>query len=264
MGADVHIYLEKYNSETLVWEKIPRIRMYDDRDYSLFSLLAGVRGQYKPFKQPKGIPEDVSKGILKCIKNWGTCGHSHSWYGLKELIDHPRWDIEHTERLNVTDKEYIYYKKHNKLPEKYKQVKYHYSNLYTCQINSEQFDNIYGKRPVIKITHEYSLYYIVSTIIDFELTEDWILKNFNFMTSYEIALILKYQNNLSLEFKDSIKMLSALKDIVELPMIETEIETRVTFPLKYLYRKFYFGFLKKLEKRFGNTDDVRLVFFFDS
>jgi hypothetical protein len=65
MGCDIHLYFEKKNKQG-VWEKIEideRI-LPDDRNYRLFSFLAGVRN-YEEFKfQPqfanRDIPNDTS------------------------------------------------------------------------------------------------------------------------------------------------------------------------------------------------------------
>ncbi len=52
------------------------------RDYALFSLLAGVRGDENPMKSPQGWPPDAHIDQ----ESMGPDLHSHTWYGLSELL----------------------------------------------------------------------------------------------------------------------------------------------------------------------------------
>lgn len=64
----------------------------NNRNYGLFSILAGVRNysDNKPIAEPKGLPEDLSKEVKEDIEYWGTDGHSHSYFTLKELLDYQK------------------------------------------------------------------------------------------------------------------------------------------------------------------------------
>lgn len=104
MGCDIHLYVEKRTEKG--WEVLKgknplhenfkdepefgiRDWLYDGRNYSLFAILARVRNRsnLKPISEPRGIPNDASPAILKEKEDWGSDGHSHSWYTFKELLD---------------------------------------------------------------------------------------------------------------------------------------------------------------------------------
>jgi hypothetical protein len=113
MGCDIHIcteklsekndgskkwvncdnwrYNEHYNSKNPEGEQKLNIQsIYSGRNYTLFSVLAGVRdysGESKCISQPKGLPKDISKETKAESKRWGGDGHSHSYLTLKEIKD---------------------------------------------------------------------------------------------------------------------------------------------------------------------------------
>jgi hypothetical protein len=102
MGADIHTYVEKkVNNKWIAIEgKNPYYPEYDkkneyilegwiynDRNYTLFGILANVRNHdVECIAEPKGIPEDVSKDIEEEIDNCDL--HSHSYFTLKELEEY--------------------------------------------------------------------------------------------------------------------------------------------------------------------------------
>lgn len=61
----------------------------NDRNYSLFSVLADVRnyGDTESICQPKGIPEDCCNEIKEDYQFWGEDAHSASYFTLKELME---------------------------------------------------------------------------------------------------------------------------------------------------------------------------------
>ena len=96
MGCDIHLFLEKRLSKNEVWQldENHTIKIEDDeeylnevdatgRDYSLFSVLAGVRrmADYPCIYERRGLPYDVSE-LLKVPQQ---DGHSHSWLTLDEF-----------------------------------------------------------------------------------------------------------------------------------------------------------------------------------
>ena len=96
MGCDIHAYLEK-KSKTGSYEYVADV--FDDRDYNLFSFLAGVRNYneiYPIVASNRGIPVDVSDYTNSCYLSWGSNAHSASWIGIDELLkfDYTR-DIHH-------------------------------------------------------------------------------------------------------------------------------------------------------------------------
>lgn len=122
MGCDIHFYVEYREQELQQEQLLPSVRVpddtpwavdlvpnkyydpsdepgpfnweyelrrwYDDRDYSLFYRLAGVRGyqdEDEPIDDPRGIPEDACPRIKEAVEAWGGDGHSHSYYTGAEL-----------------------------------------------------------------------------------------------------------------------------------------------------------------------------------
>ncbi len=61
---------------------------YDGRNYVLFGVLAGVRGnEFNPIDYPRCLPNDVSKEIKDEHERWGIDAHSATYYTLDELLD---------------------------------------------------------------------------------------------------------------------------------------------------------------------------------
>ena len=95
MGADNCVFTERKNKETGKWENIDLYRKTDDsfkltscftnRDYELFALLAGVRGNVEPMVYPRGVPEDLSPEVQKIWDEGKDEFHSATWYDFVEL-----------------------------------------------------------------------------------------------------------------------------------------------------------------------------------
>ena len=108
MGCDIHVCCERKNYEGKwincdhfkfnpyfdsddedddKWWIVP---IFDDRNYALFATLADVRnnGYIKPISGPRGLPSDVHYITKQLAESWGSDGHSHSYYTLKELMDY--------------------------------------------------------------------------------------------------------------------------------------------------------------------------------
>lgn len=112
MGCDIHVHIErnrtidgkkkwysvdhyKYNPYYEAFseegeQELEIVPIYDHRDYLLFATLCGVRNYYgvTPMDEPRGLPKDVSHVVAKESEEWGSDGHSHSWFTLKELLDY--------------------------------------------------------------------------------------------------------------------------------------------------------------------------------
>ena len=115
MGCDIHIYME-YKVGNEKWKAIDRhVKTVDDecgwcsackankpehckeayfhynklncrRDYEVFGLLAGVRGDRgKSMRSPRGMPKLVSDTIREACNQFGIDGHSHSYLSLSEF-----------------------------------------------------------------------------------------------------------------------------------------------------------------------------------
>lgn len=97
MGADIHgVLQERYGSGR--WYTVEEIE--DDRNYALFSALAGVRnyGSITPIAGPRGLPEDFEvvegdsvKMDYKGYTVW-LGDHSFSWLTIEELTAWDGWD----------------------------------------------------------------------------------------------------------------------------------------------------------------------------
>jgi hypothetical protein len=111
MGCDIHLYTEqridgKWQSVD-VWTKEDgeghmhvayEHKLYGDRNYSLFAILANVRNGYGfagvktgdgfvPISEPRGLPVDVSAQVKTSSDRWDGDGHSHSHLTLREILD---------------------------------------------------------------------------------------------------------------------------------------------------------------------------------
>jgi hypothetical protein len=106
MGSDIHIFLEKNTSlngvskwvNTDYWKLNPyydgvdeyedeyeHVSVYRGRDYTLFNILAGVRGAgHDMIDVPRGVPEDISPLTKKQYEKWSSDGHNHSYFTLFE------------------------------------------------------------------------------------------------------------------------------------------------------------------------------------
>jgi hypothetical protein len=71
----------------------------NDRNYRLFGMLANVRNGYEfagvdlggevvPIDEPRGLPEDVTAPVKDESDRWGSDGHSHSHFTLRELLEY--------------------------------------------------------------------------------------------------------------------------------------------------------------------------------
>ena len=110
MGCDIHMFVEykktfkdeqkwingDYYKRNPHYEKDSQwnnnefelIEFCGDRNYSLFSTLAGVRDysdKIIPVAEPKYLPPDISEFVNEHAKRWEGDAHTHSWLTLKEL-----------------------------------------------------------------------------------------------------------------------------------------------------------------------------------
>lgn len=111
MGCDIHMYVEYKRSinskdtwvsgdyfkmnpyyKTDEYEReFECIELYGDRNYTLFSTIAGVRDytdKVVPVSEPKGIPEDATAYVKQENERWDGDGHTHSWLTLKEIKEY--------------------------------------------------------------------------------------------------------------------------------------------------------------------------------
>lgn len=109
MGCDIHMVLEIYDGRHGIWvglhgyDYIMKSALeYDivaarehpkyffwhakQRNYSLFTELAGVRGDSATMLAPRGVPDDVSDLARWRIDRDEGDGHTHSWVTLDEFV----------------------------------------------------------------------------------------------------------------------------------------------------------------------------------
>ena len=87
MGCDIHVYTEKKDDKG-TWKSIPKLSVFQDRNYNVFNFFAGVRkyDDIEPIALPRGIPKDVSSTARSSFKRWGMDAHTPSWLSLEELM----------------------------------------------------------------------------------------------------------------------------------------------------------------------------------
>lgn len=81
MGCDIHTHIEiRYKGK---WEHYacPSI----DRNYTLFGVMAGVRGKGPAIVEPKGVPDDMSIVTKLSWERWRPDAHTASWFNEKEI-----------------------------------------------------------------------------------------------------------------------------------------------------------------------------------
>lgn len=87
MGCDIHLSIEyrdpTWRDTTHWWTWATNVN--GCRDYGMFGYMAGIRSNIRPFVNTKGIPKDLSYEISDYIKNYGSDGHSHTWFSPKEF-----------------------------------------------------------------------------------------------------------------------------------------------------------------------------------
>lgn len=88
MGCDIHAFIEvKFGG---AWHYYGELKV--GRDYELFERMAGVRG-YKSAAMlpPRGLPEDAGAMTVFIKNDWGSDGHSHSWFSAVEMEALDAW-----------------------------------------------------------------------------------------------------------------------------------------------------------------------------
>ena len=106
MGCDIHATWEYRESYRDCWVNgdawtfgadgwvEPIFPILDERDYHVFGILAGVRGESLPIAKPRGVPSDCTSITRIALRSedlgefWCTFGeHSDSWVTLAELLE---------------------------------------------------------------------------------------------------------------------------------------------------------------------------------
>jgi hypothetical protein len=101
MGCDIHIYVEiEKDNKWIPADKLDYVdefysgvychapfyvkrEIYEERNYHLFSFLAGVRGWDEPTIPPRGFPDNLSDEIQEIV-DFGF-EHTACWLSLRDL-----------------------------------------------------------------------------------------------------------------------------------------------------------------------------------
>jgi hypothetical protein len=83
MGCDIHAVIEIKHGAVFWWWAA---EVHIDRDYQLFTLLAGVRCPDRVIKyiEPRGWPDPCSYRVTHLAEEWEDDGHSASWLTVEE------------------------------------------------------------------------------------------------------------------------------------------------------------------------------------
>ncbi|MDQ0984993.1 hypothetical protein [Streptomyces sp. V2I9] len=99
MGTDLHGFIECrwdrwLDEDDRVWfPAIDLSHLYNGRDYGAFGSLFGVRdtASFRPLADHRGLPPDVSEGVLAAFEPWNDDQHGASWISWAELTT-ADWD----------------------------------------------------------------------------------------------------------------------------------------------------------------------------
>jgi hypothetical protein len=279
MGCDIHLVVEKRNGNQ--WERVlppdevrdpwlveqsaqetgesrwyrdrVKVTWFDDRNYNLFAILAGVRNNFdfEPISEPRGLPNDLSAEVRKLVEygdeeedaldaeviaeeaeddNDVSLGdHSQSWLTLRELLD-CNWDREIKEGGWVDAWNFELWRKHGK------------PNAWAGGVGGGRVEHISYREMARKID---------SGDIQWEGDEpkegSWDHRTYT--TSISRML----------------RQAQVPKGSVGEAIAETRYFTYVEWPLTYKEAagRFYKQILPALQK-LGKPEDVRIVFGFDS
>ena len=83
MATDIWIHVEYKSRKTGKWTYAYEVD--GDRNYNLFSILAGTRGECLPLYDPRGLPSDISDKAKKEYEDWGADAHTPSWLTTQEF-----------------------------------------------------------------------------------------------------------------------------------------------------------------------------------
>ena len=83
MGCDIHAHVEVRIDDE--WHHYNALSI--DRNYALFAVIAGVRGEEEALFEPRGLPEKLSVVTQVDVRRCGIDGHTHSWLNPDELDD---------------------------------------------------------------------------------------------------------------------------------------------------------------------------------
>jgi len=94
MGCDIHIVWQAQNNNGM-WVDIHDAPMSMCRNYDVFGVLAGVRGDKAPISEPRGLPDD-----FKFLDKDSWIGdYGFSWLTVGEILDYDWSIVEFTDEI---------------------------------------------------------------------------------------------------------------------------------------------------------------------
>ena len=118
------MFVERHNKETGQWKNLSLYKknqdgtytpvdIYDGRDYELFGLLAGVRGDFSGLfsidggagylHHPRGLPDDLSPEVKEEYGD-GEYWHTPTWYDYSELRAYEYMMVDSCKELEKKNK----------------------------------------------------------------------------------------------------------------------------------------------------------------
>ena len=108
MGTDIHMHVEARDHEGAPWRSVDtwetetdgylsvKDRVWSDRSYDTFAILAGVRNGvgfagvttgsgFVPIAEPRGLPDDMSPEMVRASEH---CDHTPSWLTVAEMLQY--------------------------------------------------------------------------------------------------------------------------------------------------------------------------------
>lgn len=124
MGCDIHLIVQVFNGHRWITRDDDNLE-YTERNYQMFSILAGVRGDLTPIAPQKGLPKDIVLAPNKygddhdCTVDGHWLGeHSSSWHTLLDLVNFD-WQQEHTSKGYIAASDYAEWAKTRERPSTY-------------------------------------------------------------------------------------------------------------------------------------------------
>lgn len=97
MGCDIYLTVERREPNG-PWTRVEG-KFYDDQNYDLFAILAGVRNgsdfagvktgeKFVPISKPRGIPDDAAPETKEFLNRHDVVGHSHSYHTVRQIMEY--------------------------------------------------------------------------------------------------------------------------------------------------------------------------------
>lgn len=127
MGCDIHLIVQTFDGHRWITRDDDGLE-YGERNYQMFSILAGVRGGLTPIAPEKGLPKDIVLDSVKTGRDYEGYEdtvdghwlgeHSTSWHTLLDLVNFD-WQQEHTSKGYIAASDYAEWAKTRQRPSTY-------------------------------------------------------------------------------------------------------------------------------------------------